>query len=467
MVAVPRFAVPLHVVLALLPVPGLAVAEVTLDALEVAPGVIVYRPDTPIGNPTSVALLGDTRTILLDANLPDVAPRIRDDLKARGAKPVDLVVTSHAHRDHVDGLVFWRGEGADALAPVEQDGALRSSPVLAAARAAGQPAFPTLFVEDGARTSLVMGGEDVDVLVLRPPHRSSHTGGDLFVHVPARGVLYVGDHFFLGRYPIVDVDSGGDMDGYLANLDWVAGAFGPETIVVPGHNTFAPAPIAAPRPADLREWTARLRGSRARVLDQRATGVELDAAVAAGLGEDFADLAEKPRFVSEERWIRGVWETARDLVDPSTLPGEDLFDFLEGTWTYAFAGGKGVARYEIEPASGALRESVRGEIGPRSFSGGSLKWRNPESGEWSERWIDSLGNLLEGQPRVEDYAESRLPAVVSQFEHSGALLRHVWYDLAADRFETDLLASADGGATWAVVRRMAYLRVEGAEFDGR
>jgi len=284
----------------------------TLDEVEVAPGVVLFRPDSAIGNPTSIALLGDDRTILLDANLPEVVPLLREAIARRGARPVGVVVTSHAHRDHVDGLPLWLAAGASALAPDEQRQAIATSPVIQEALAAGRPALPASTFSASVRLFLRMRGEEVAIDVVRPPHRSGHTDGDALVHVPARGVLYVGDFFFLDRYPIVDVESGGSLDGYLADLDWIATSYPAETVVLPGHNSFAPAPVELPRVADLAAWAARLRASIARVEALRDEGLDLEAAVERGLGPELAPLAEKPRFVSEERWIRFVWaERAR------------------------------------------------------------------------------------------------------------------------------------------------------------
>lgn len=281
---------------------------VPLDVREVAPGVLVFRPDARIGNPATIAILGDDETILLDASIPEVAPLIDEQLRARGAQPVGRVITSHAHRDHTDGLVYWTKNGARGVATPEQKDAIADSPVIAEAVAHGADPFPAILVRDSLRFDVRIKGVAVPVRVMRPPNRHGHTDGDLLVHLPTLAVLFVGDHYFYNRYPIIDVEGGGSVDGYLANLDWIATTFPPETRILPGHNAFAPEPIALPNVAEFRAWKDRIVSSIAAVDRARESGKALQEAVTAGLGEDFADLEAKPRYVSEERWIEAMWE---------------------------------------------------------------------------------------------------------------------------------------------------------------
>lgn len=288
--------------------PQTSEGKIPLDVREVAAGVLFLRPDAPIGNPTTIAILGDCETVLLDASIPEVAPLIDRYLKERGARPVGRVITTHAHRDHTDGLVYWTDRGATAVATLKQKNEMANSPVIAGALSAGTDPRPTVVVDDSLVTEIMVGGKSLPVYVLRPPNRSGHTNGDLLIHLPTIDVLYAGDYYFFSRYPIIDTEGGGSVVGYLANLDWIANSFPAETIILPGHNAFAPEPIALPDVAAFREWKGLITSSVETIHKAKTSGKTLDDAVAEGLPVKFTFLGEKPRYLSEKRWIEALWE---------------------------------------------------------------------------------------------------------------------------------------------------------------
>jgi glyoxylase-like metal-dependent hydrolase (beta-lactamase superfamily II) len=51
--------------------------------------------------------------------------------------------------------------------------------------------------------------------------RMAHTDGDAIVHFRNADVVHLGDCFFNGIYPFIDLDSGGSLDGVIAALDRV------------------------------------------------------------------------------------------------------------------------------------------------------------------------------------------------------------------------------------------------------
>lgn len=44
----------------------------------------------------------------------------------------------------------------------------------------------------------------------------AHTDGDTVVHITNRNTFHMGDTFFNGTYPFIDVDSAGSFDGLIA-----------------------------------------------------------------------------------------------------------------------------------------------------------------------------------------------------------------------------------------------------------
>jgi hypothetical protein len=90
-------------------------------------------------------------------------------------------------------------------------------------------ALPTDTFTD--KRSLNMNGELV-TLVHVPP---AHTDTDIFIHYTKANVLHMGDVFFNGTYPFIDVSTGGNINGMIAGADRALAMTNARTKIVPGH----------------------------------------------------------------------------------------------------------------------------------------------------------------------------------------------------------------------------------------
>jgi glyoxylase-like metal-dependent hydrolase (beta-lactamase superfamily II) len=71
-------------------------------------------------------------------------------------------------------------------------------------------------------------------------------------------VVHMGDIFFNGAFPFVDVEGGGSLDGYIAAQTLALEHIPADATVIPGHGALAtPADLAATRDA-LVEFRTRL-----------------------------------------------------------------------------------------------------------------------------------------------------------------------------------------------------------------
>ena len=115
--------------------------------------------------------------------------------------------------------------------------------------------------------------------------------------VVAIALVHMGDLFFNGSFPFVDLKSGGTVAGYLDAQKAVLGWMPPDARVIPGHGALA-------TPADLRAINDALAATVKIVRDAAAAGKTLDQIVAQGLGAEYAKLATG--FIKEDIWIRTV-----------------------------------------------------------------------------------------------------------------------------------------------------------------
>jgi glyoxylase-like metal-dependent hydrolase (beta-lactamase superfamily II) len=109
---------------------------------------------------------------------------------------------------------------------------------------------------------------------------SAHTDGDTVIYIVPANVAVVGDIFSNHFYPIIDLVSGGSIDGMIHSLDRILAQTDERTKIVPGHG-----PVATR--ADLQDYRDMLVQVRQRIQDLIAAGKTMDEAVAAAPTKDF------------------------------------------------------------------------------------------------------------------------------------------------------------------------------------
>ena len=80
-----------------------------------------------------------------------------------------------------------------------------------------------------------MNGERIEAGRLPP----AHTDTDAYVHFARANALHMGDVFFNGVYPFIDVGTGGSINGQIAGATLGLKLADASTKIVPGHGAVA------------------------------------------------------------------------------------------------------------------------------------------------------------------------------------------------------------------------------------
>lgn len=225
-------------------------------------------------------LVTDDGVLMVDDQYAPLAERIAAKVDEIAGEAPRFVLNMHFHGDHTGGNPFFGRRGT-----VVAHENVRTRLLAGAMEAQGLPV-----VTYADRVRLHLGGETVDVL--HAPR--GHTDGDSYVFFRDTNAVHLGDQFFNGRFPYVDMQSGGSVEGLIANLTDALAQVDEGTRIIPGHGPLA-------RAADLRTYLDMLHATRGIVADAVAGGMSDEAIRAMGLGERWAPWGEG--FVSTERWI--------------------------------------------------------------------------------------------------------------------------------------------------------------------
>lgn len=191
-----------------------------------------------------VASVGDDGTFIVDDQYAPLSPRIRAALKDIGGGEVRFVINTHWHGDHTGGNESFGKAGAVIVAHDNVRKRMSTEQLIAAfdrkVEASPEAALPVVTFAEGV--TLHLNGDTVRVSHVA----DAHTDGDALVKFERADVLHMGDTFFNGGYPFIDVGSGGSIGGAIAAVDAGLAMSGEATIVVPG-TARAPTATGLPR----------------------------------------------------------------------------------------------------------------------------------------------------------------------------------------------------------------------------
>jgi glyoxylase-like metal-dependent hydrolase (beta-lactamase superfamily II) len=138
--------------------------------------------------------------------------------------------------------------------------------------------------------SVHFNGERIRVRHL--PH--AHTDGDAIVFFSGSNVVHMGDTFFSGTFPFVDVGNGGNVGGLIAGLRSLLEEIPGDARLIPGHG-----PLSTKK--DLSRFVAMLEETSAIVERRVREGLGRDQVIEQGLPDEWESWGGG--FISTERWL--------------------------------------------------------------------------------------------------------------------------------------------------------------------
>jgi cyclase len=208
-------------------------SQVTVKVVPVAAGVYMLE-----GMGGNIGLsVGKDDAFIIDDQYAPLSEKIKAAVATVTPKPVRFVVNTHWHFDHVGGNEAMAGSGAIIFAH-ENTRRRMSKEQFISAFNMKVPASPTaaLPVITFSDTITFYTNDDT----VRTFHvANAHTDGDAIIFFTRANVVHMGDTFFNGRYPLIDVSTGGSLIGMIAAANHALAMTNAETRFIPGHGPLA------------------------------------------------------------------------------------------------------------------------------------------------------------------------------------------------------------------------------------
>ena len=214
---------------------------------------------------------GADGVIMVDDQYAPLSDKIKAAVAALGG-PIRFLINTHWHWDHNGGNENFARSGVVTVAHENVRHRMSVEQFVTAFNrhvpAAPSGALPLVTFTDSV--NFYLNGDSIHAFHVPP----AHTDGDAIIWFRRANVVHMGDLFFNGRYPFVDLSSGGSVEGMVAAVDRVLALADGNTKVIPGHGPLADR-------AALRSYRDMLATARDRIKRAVAAGQTLEQVQAA------------------------------------------------------------------------------------------------------------------------------------------------------------------------------------------
>ena len=231
--------------------------------------------------------VGGDGILIVDNQYADLAPKIESALAELSKGDLKFVLNTHWHSDHTGGNAHF-GHKATIVAHEKVRERLEGK--------SGTPpsALPVITFKE--TTTVHFNGEEIRLLHLG----AGHTDGDVIIWFTESNVVHMGDQFFNGRFPFIDLGSGGRVAGYQKNVETVLNNLPEGAKIIPGHGALASRD-------DLQSFSVMLKDTINPVRQSISLSKTLDQIKAAGVPEQYKTWGAG--FINTSRWLEMVYNS--------------------------------------------------------------------------------------------------------------------------------------------------------------
>jgi glyoxylase-like metal-dependent hydrolase (beta-lactamase superfamily II) len=243
--------------------------------------------------------VGEDGAFLIDDQFAPLSDKIMAAIGDVTDDDVEFLLNTHWHGDHTGGNEAFGNAGAIIVAhdntrvrmTEEQFREIFNQTYPPASTAA----LPIVTFND--EMSFHWNGDTIRAFHVAP----AHTDGDVILHFENADIFHMGDNFFNGFYPFIDVYSNGDINGIIAAGYQVLAMANANSQIIPGHGPMG-------TPDDLRDWLQVIRATRESVQNLIDRGLSEDEVVAARPTAEF-DEQYGGGFMNPENYNRLLYQS--------------------------------------------------------------------------------------------------------------------------------------------------------------
>lgn len=235
--------------------------------------------------------IGVDGILIVDTQFADMEPKIRKAISDLQSGDIDYIINTHFHGDHTGGNSAL-GQDTPIIAHENVRNRMKEGKDLS--DKTFRNSLPSITYED--KVNVHFNGEDIQLA----HYKTGHTDTDTVVYFPNANVLHTGDLFFNGFFPFVDIESGGNVDDYMENVQSLIDNAPKDVTIIPGHG-----PLATME--DYKTFLSVMQETIAIIREGMAAGKSKEELQKKGLPDRYASAGAG--FISTKRWISIVYDS--------------------------------------------------------------------------------------------------------------------------------------------------------------
>ena len=241
------------------------------------------------------AIAGPDGILIIDDDYKNVSAKLRDALKELGSPFPKFIINTHWHADHTEGNLSFGNESV-IIAQTNVRKRVSQINTIFGQTVQPYPSFAWPMVTYDESISLHFDGDDIKAV----HYPNGHTDGDSVIFFAKANVVHMGDDFFAGRFPFVDLESGGSVQGMIDNVAAVLAKIPADAKLIPGHG-----PLSTVQ--DLKNYHDTLVETSKIVQDAMKKKKTLDELKKAGLPDKYKEYGSG--FIKTDAWIETVYKS--------------------------------------------------------------------------------------------------------------------------------------------------------------
>lgn len=241
--------------------------------------------------------VGDDGILIVDDQFAPLADKIKAALKGLADKKLRFILNTHWHGDHTGGNVVFGPEApiiAHDNVRKRMASEQKSEFFKSTTPASPKEALPVITFDQ--TLTVHFNGEEIRAIHFP----QGHTDGDSVIFFTSSNVVHLGDDFFAGRFPFVDLESGGSVEGLAKNIGEIIGKIPAGAKLIPGHG-----PISTID--DLKAYHRMLLETTGIVRQKIAAGKSVDEIKSEGLPDEWKSWGTG--FIKTDRWLETVYRS--------------------------------------------------------------------------------------------------------------------------------------------------------------
>ncbi|MCW5516234.1 MBL fold metallo-hydrolase [Muriicola sp. Z0-33] len=237
--------------------------------------------------------VGEEYVFMIDDQFDRLSNKIKAAIKQLSDKPIAFLFNTHMHGDHTGGNAKFNEGNTTIVAHDNVRKRVKSNKQKDLdAKKISLDYFTKMLPEVTFSDDITFYDGEETIMAFHV--HNAHTDGDAMVYFVSNNVIHMGDTYFNGRYPYIDLNSGGSIDGFINAHKKALMVINEDTVIIPGHG----------RPSNKKElqaYVTLMEEIKSRVMAAIASGKTLEDVLAdPSIGGDY-DKTYGNGYIKPER----------------------------------------------------------------------------------------------------------------------------------------------------------------------